>query len=68
MYDNKILKMNGDKTFFITIASSHDEKVNRKIKIKIDQNVTLVEDDVIKILGFLQNRRNSMDSQVNAIS
>ena len=68
LYNNKILQMNGTKTCFITIASSHDNRSPNKLKIKVDENFSITEDQCIKILGFFQNRRNSMDTQVNAIA
>ena len=68
LYNNKILQMNGTKTCFITIASSHDNRSPNKLKIKVDENFSITEDQCIKILGFFQNRQNSMDTQVNAIA
>ena len=68
LYNNKILQMKGTKTCFITIASSHDNRSPNKLKIKVDENFSITEDQCIKILGFFQNRRNSMDTQVNAMA
>ena len=68
LYNSKILQTNVTKTCFITIASSHDNRSPNKLKIKVDENFSITEDQCIKILGFFQNRRNSMETQVNAIA
>ena len=68
LYNNKILQTNDMKTCFITIASSHDNRSPNKLKIKVDENFSITEDQCIKILGFFQNRQNSMDTQANAIA
>ena len=39
-----------------------------KLKRKVDDNFSITKDQCIKILGFFQNRQNSMDTQVNAIA
>ena len=48
MYSNKKLKMNGDKTSFLTIESNHDKSTNRKLIIKGQDNITITEDDKSK--------------------
>ena len=68
MYGDMKLQMNCDKTSFITIESHHNKYETRKLEIKVDENTTIEEDEELKILGFQQNRRNIMDSQINAIS
>ena len=60
--------MNGSKTCFITLESSHDNLHPSKLKIRVDDVTLITEDECVKILGFYQNRRNNMDTQLNAIS
>ena len=66
IYSNKNLKINGTKTQFLTIANARYE--NQKIKLQIDDNNTVTENKSIKLLGFMQNRRNMMDSRLNNLS
>ena len=66
VYSNKKLKINGSKTQFITITQANED--SRKIKLQIDENETLEETETMKILGFIQNRNNTMDTHLNAIS
>ena len=66
VYSNKQLKMNGEKMRFLTIDSKHDDTRPGKLKIKVDKDTTLTRDKKQKILGFHQNKRNTMDSQITA--
>merc|ERR1711954_495234 len=56
----------GDKTVFITFESKHDRDNQRKLKITINDKVTITEDEVVKILRFQINRRNTMENHLNA--
>ena len=53
IYSNKNLKINGTKTQLLTIANARYE--NQKIKLQIDDNNTVTENESIKLLGFMQN-------------
>ena len=68
LYKNNILQMNGTKTCFVVINSPHDNDHPERLSIRIDDKNIIKEDDCIKILGFFQNKRNSMDTQLNAIA
>ena len=58
--------MNGDKTAFLTIESKHEKEEKEKLTIKTENNKIIKEDETLKILGFQQNRNNTMDSHLNA--
>ena len=66
MYTNKRLQINGSKTKILTIINNKDD--GSKIKIRIDDNNEISESETIKILGFQQNRRNTMDTHLNTVS
>ena len=61
--------MNAEKTAFITIETKHDKaEDDHKLQIKVNEKLTIKEDEQLKILGFRQNRRNLMDSYLSAIA
>merc|ERR1711954_433095 len=62
-YSNKKLQMNGDKSAILTINNKEDD---RKIKTTTESNRYIEECEVLKILGFHQNKANNMLQQVNA--
>ena len=65
-FNNKILKINGEKTKFLTIPNSKDD--DRRISIKINHNTEINESETLKILGFIQNKRNTMENHLNWVA
>ena len=63
LYSNKRLKINGSKTQFLALKNNKDDA--REMKIKINDNEYIRESEKLKILGFIQNNRNSMDRHLN---
>ena len=68
IYTNKKLQMNGDKSAFITFKSKYDKYSQSKLKITTEKNEIIHEAEALKILGFHINRRNTMDTHLNATS
>ena len=66
MYTDKTLKINGGKTQFLKIKHKNEE--NHKITINIDNDTKIEESETINILGFIQNRRNTMDTHLNWVA
>ena len=66
MYSNKKLQISGSKTKFITINNNKDDHHN--IKIRIDDHNEINESESLKILGFVQNKHNSMDTHLNLVA
>ena len=65
-YNNKRLQINGSKTQFLTIPRTN--KDDYKIKLRINHNTMVSESEKIKILGFIQNKRNNMESHLNSMA
>ena len=61
--NNKKLQINGTKTQLLTIKDKDED--DHKIRIKVDENNYITESETMKILGFTQNRKNTMDSHLN---
>ena len=66
VYSNKKLQINGSKTQFLTIQKRNDD--NYKIKINISDTESIEESNSIRILGFVQNKRNTLDTHMNWVS
>ena len=66
MNHNKRLQINGGKTQVLTIENKREDDF--KIRIKIDAATQVQESETIKILGFILNRRNTLDSHLNAVA
>ena len=59
---------NGDKTAFVTIESKHDKIEPQKIQINTENNYIITNGEMVKIFGFIKDRSNAMDTQLNSIS
>ena len=66
MNHNKRLQINGGKTQILTIENKKED--NYRLQIKVDAATTIKESESIKILGFILNRRNSLDTHLNGVA
>ena len=66
MNHNKRLQINGGKTQVLTFENKRED--DYQITINVDATTTVRESESIKILGFVINRRNSLDTHLNSVA